>query len=65
VNIEKCGLEFEAGNADELCDRIIKLTSRNEYDPLSKNASACVTEKYNWENYGRRLIELYSGLQNN
>jgi glycosyltransferase involved in cell wall biosynthesis len=65
VTREKCGLVFEAGNADELCNRIIKLTSRNEYDPLSKNASACVTEKYNWENYGRRLIELYSGLQNN
>ena len=65
VTREKCGLVFEAGNADELCDRIIKLTNRNEYDHLSKNASACVSEKYNWENYGRRLIELYSGLQNN
>ena len=62
VNRENCGLVFEAGNSDELCDRIIKLTDRNEYDRLSKNASACVKEKYNWENYGRRLIELYSGL---
>ena len=63
VKKENCGLVFEAGNNDDLCDRIIKLTSRNEYEPLSRNASACVTEKYNWENYGRRLIELYSGLQ--
>jgi glycosyltransferase involved in cell wall biosynthesis len=65
IRKENCGLVFEAGNSDELCDRIIKLTSRIEYEPLSRNASACVTEKYNWENYGRRLIELYSGLQNN
>jgi len=63
VKKENCGLVFEAGNSDDLCDRIIKLTSRNEYEPLSRNASACVTEKYNWENYGRRLIKLYSGLQ--
>ncbi len=62
---EHCGLVFKAGNADELCDRIIKLTDRNEYDRFSRNASACGAEKYNWENYGRRLIELYSGLQNN
>jgi glycosyltransferase involved in cell wall biosynthesis len=62
---ENCGLVFKAGNVDELCDRIIKLSDRSEYDRLSRNASACVAEKYNWENYGSRLIELYSGLQNN
>jgi glycosyltransferase involved in cell wall biosynthesis len=62
VTRENCGLVFEAGNSDELCAQIIKLTDRNEYDRLSKNASSCVKEKYNWENYGRRLIELYSGL---
>jgi glycosyltransferase involved in cell wall biosynthesis len=62
---ENCGLVFKAGNADELCDRIIKLSDRSEYDRLSRNASACVAGKYNWENYGSRLIELYSGLQKN
>jgi glycosyltransferase involved in cell wall biosynthesis len=65
VKKENCGLVFEAGNADELCARIMKLTDKKEYDLFSKNAIACVTEEYNWENYGRRLIELYSGLQNN
>jgi len=65
VKRENCGLVFKAGNADDLCDRVIKLSSRKEYDPLSRNAAACVTEKYNWENYGSRLIELYSGLQKN
>jgi glycosyltransferase involved in cell wall biosynthesis len=62
VTRENCGLVFEAGNVNELCDRILKLTDRKEYDVLSSNASACVTEKYNWEKYGSRLIELYSDL---
>jgi glycosyltransferase involved in cell wall biosynthesis len=61
---ENCGLVFQAGNAGELCDCIIKLTDRNEYDRLSRNASACVTEKYNWETFGSRLIELYADLTN-
>ena len=64
VTREKCGLVFEAGNSDALCDRIVELANRQEYELLSRNASNCVEEKYNWENYGRRLIELYSGLQN-
>jgi glycosyltransferase involved in cell wall biosynthesis len=65
VTRENCGLVFEAGNVDELCGSILKLTDRKEYDLFSRNASACVTEKYNWENYGSRLIELYSSLKNN
>jgi glycosyltransferase involved in cell wall biosynthesis len=64
IRNEKCGLIFEAGNADELSDRIISLTNKEEYDLLSRNASACVKQKYNWENYGSRLIEMYSGLTN-
>jgi glycosyltransferase involved in cell wall biosynthesis len=64
VTRENCGLVFEAGNADELCDQIIKLTDRKEYNIFSKNAIACVTEKYNWENSGSKLIELYSVLAN-
>jgi glycosyltransferase involved in cell wall biosynthesis len=64
VTREKCGVVFETGNPDALCDRIIELTDRQEYELLSKNASICVTGKYNWETFGSRLIELYSGLQN-
>jgi glycosyltransferase involved in cell wall biosynthesis len=60
VTKENCGLVFEAGNVGELCDRIMKLTYRKEYEVLSRNAAACVMEKYNWENYGSRLIDLYS-----
>ncbi|MGA1978278.1 MAG: glycosyltransferase family 4 protein [Bacteroidales bacterium] len=62
VKKENCGLVFEAGNPDELCDRIIELTGRKEYELFSRNAAACIKEKYNWEIYGARLIELYSGL---
>lgn len=65
VTKENCGLVFKAGDTKELCNRIIELSDMNEYNRLSKNATACVTEKYNWENYGRRLIELYSDLQKN
>jgi glycosyltransferase involved in cell wall biosynthesis len=60
---ENCGLVFKAGDAEDLCRQIIKLSDRNEYDRLSRNISSRVTERYNWENYGRRLIELYSDLQ--
>jgi Glycosyltransferase len=64
VKREKCGVVFEAGNPDALYDRIIELTDRQKYDLFSKNASVCVTEKYNWETFGSRLIELYAKLTN-
>ena len=64
VRTEMCGLIFKAGNADELCDRIISLTNQKEYNLLSRNAFACVKDKYNWETFGSRLIELYADLTN-
>jgi glycosyltransferase involved in cell wall biosynthesis len=63
VTKEKCGLVFEAGDAEQLCEKIIQLKDKSEYSILSRNALACVTEKYNWENYGKKLVEIYSGFQ--
>jgi glycosyltransferase involved in cell wall biosynthesis len=64
VNKEFCGLVFEADNSIDLCNQIIKLTDQSEYDRFSKNAKACVYDKYNWETSGSKLIELYSSLIN-
>ena len=63
VNRENCGLVFEAGNSDDLSEKITKLASLPEYERLAKNAVDCVYDKYNWGNYGGRLVELYSGLK--
>lgn len=57
---ENCGLVFEAGNSEDLCNQIIKLTDLSEYDRFSNNAKTCVYEKYNWETSGSELIKLYS-----
>lgn len=59
---EGCGFVFEAGNPDDLGNQIIRLTEKESYDRLSKKARSCVNDKYNWENYGSRLTNLYSGL---
>jgi|WetSurMetagenome_2_1015567.scaffolds.fasta_scaffold33790_3 glycosyltransferase involved in cell wall biosynthesis len=61
---ESCGLVFKAGDASELSKSILKLRHQPEYIVMSKNAKACINNKYNWETTGIRLIELYNGLLN-
>ena len=59
---EGCGFVFEAGNPDDLGNQIIRLTKKESYDRLSRKARSCVNDNYNWETYGSRLTDLYSGL---
>jgi len=63
VSKESCGLIFKAGDASELSKQILRLRDQSEYDRLSKNARNCVYTKYNWENTGSRLTDLYSSLK--
>jgi len=62
VTKEDCGLIFKAGDSKELSDHILRLRDKTTYETLSKNALRCVSEKYNWEEIGSRLTELYSNL---
>jgi len=62
VKKESSGLIFEAGNYKELSDCIIKLTSKQLYEELSRNALNCIEHKYNWEKSGKNLIDLYQNI---
>jgi len=62
VKKESSGLIFEADNYKELSDCIIKLTNKQLYEELSRNALNCIEHKYNWENSGKRLTDMYSEL---
>jgi glycosyltransferase involved in cell wall biosynthesis len=62
VERENCGLVFPAGESHKICECIMSLKDRSLYDKLSRNASECVSKTYNWENSGKRLVELYEGL---
>lgn len=62
VTREKCGLVFTAGDTGSFCDMITSLSDRSLYETLSRNAINCVNEKYNWENFGGRLVDMYNGI---
>jgi len=63
VTAESCGMIFRAGDSAELSNKILQLRDQTEYDRLSTNAKKCVYGKYNWENTGSRLTDLYSSLK--
>lgn len=64
INTEYCGLVFEAGNSEQLYNKIIKIKNPELYEKLQQNAQKCVLEKYNWELSGKELNKLYETMNN-
>ncbi len=63
VNLEKCGLVFEAENEQDLATKILKLyNSPSLKSMLEKNAILAIGSKYNWEITSKALIRLYNNL---
>jgi len=63
VKETNCGLIFEAGNAEQLADRLLELYKNplraKEYGVNGKQA---VIDKYNWKETSKGLISLYEKL---
>jgi glycosyltransferase involved in cell wall biosynthesis len=55
---EKCGLVFRSGNATALAKTILEIYE-SDID-YGKNGKEAVTNKYNWENDEKRLVEAIS-----
>ncbi|MCV9385711.1 glycosyltransferase family 4 protein [Reichenbachiella ulvae] len=66
VELSKAGLVFEAENAEDLSKQILRLYQETElYKELGVNAKkATIDGDMNWENEGRKLVELYSHFSN-
>lgn len=59
----QCGLVFEAGNELDLAEKIMQLINNEKLrNELGQNGSACATNKYNWENTSKELIQTYNSL---
>lgn len=58
------GFLFEAGNADDLEQKIERVFSmkRDEYEAMSEHISRVAYERHNWEQYADFLIEEYGKL---
>lgn len=62
VENDKCGSVFEAGNAEDLANKIIVVKQSLKYKELSDNSYKAVINKYNWKNAVEHLITLYREL---
>lgn len=64
VNETNSGLVFEAGNPQDLADKILELYhDSNKCEQLGENGKvATLKGDYNWENTGRGLVEFYKSF---
>ena len=62
INLENCGLVFEAGNSEQLLNCILKINNQEIYNQFQQNAERSVMQKYNWEISGKELVKAYSNL---
>lgn len=64
VNETKSGLVFEAGNPQDLADKILELYhDSNNCIQLGENGKIATLEGYyNWENASKKLIEFYRNM---
>ncbi len=60
VNETKAGLVFQAGNFQDLAEKIIQIYKNP--DQYGENGYQAVLEKYNWEREAEKLIELYNKM---
>ncbi len=60
---EQCGLVHQAGNAQDLADKILELYRNSELrQTMGCNGQKAVRERYNWQQTSRDLIEMYNAL---
>lgn len=62
VEHSHCGLIHEAGNAQDLADKVLELVNGGGYDQMSQHAGDSVKEKYNINTSKQKLINLYKQL---
>lgn len=58
----KCGMVFEAGNPNDLAEKVIRIKEQGILQQLGINGRMAVEKKYNWRNTSKRLIALYDQL---
>jgi len=62
VEGSRCGLVFEAGDADSLADCILKLKDTATRKRMGEAGREAVFRRHNWEISARRLLGVYDGL---
>jgi len=63
INESNCGLTFESGNAEDLCEKVIFLLKNPELcKQYGQNGKESVLRKYNLNYYGMNLKSLYDSI---
>ena len=60
----QAGLVFESGNSDDFARVCLELLDAEKRKQLGENGGRAVLEKYNWEETGKALIEVYEQIGN-
>lgn len=64
VNIEKCGLVFEADNERDFSDKILELYRDSQLsEQMGINGEEAVKQRWNWDITSKDLIDLYGGFE--
>lgn len=59
----ECGLVFEAGNLEDLIDKIRYIyKNKSEADEMGENGRRSVLSQWNWNETSKELIQLYSTI---
>ena len=59
-----CGIVVPSGNYDKMAEAIVRLSEDKEFArELGRNGRSMVEERYNWNNEGTKLVEVYNNLK--